>query len=129
MDEILSDLEFAFIYMDDVLVASRNLEEHYEHFRVLFRRLTEHDLVVSPAKCQFGQSKIEFLGHTVSKDGIEPLPGKVAAIAQFPKPSTTEELTTATTSTAVTTASSDNVTTPSGILYKLSRRVNETSTI
>ena len=92
MDEILSDLEFAFIYMDDVLVASRNLEEHYEHFRMLFRRLAEHDLVLSPAKCQFGQSKIEFLGHTVSKDGIEPLPGKVAAIAQFPKPSTTEEL-------------------------------------
>ena len=92
MDEILSDLDFAFIYMDDVLIASRNMEEHTEHFRVLFQRLTDHDLVLSPAKCQFGQSKIEFLGHTVSKDGIEPLPGKVAAIAQFPKPSTTEEL-------------------------------------
>ena len=92
MDEILSDLEFAFIYMDDVLIASRSMEEHTEHFRVLFRRLADHDLVLSPAKCQFGQSRIEFLGHTVSKDGIEPLPEKVAAISQFPKPSTTEEL-------------------------------------
>ena len=92
MDEILSDLDFAFIYMDDVLIASRNVEEHTEHFRVLFQRLTDHELVLSPTKCQFGQSSIEFLGHKVSKDGIEPLPGKVAAIAQFPKPSTTEEL-------------------------------------
>ena len=92
MDEILSDLDFAFVYMDDVLVASRTMDEHKEHFRVLFRRLADHDLVVSPTKCQFGQTKIEFLGHTVSKDGIEPLPEKVAAIAQFPKPSSTEEL-------------------------------------
>ena len=85
MDEILSDLDFAFIYMDDVLVASRTLEEHKEHFRVLFRRLADHDLVVSPTKCQFGQTKIEFLGHTVSKDGIEPLPEKVNRHSPVPE--------------------------------------------
>ena len=67
MDEILGDLEFLFVYMDDVLVASRSLEEHEQHFRELFRRLAAHDLVVSPAKCQFGQPTIEFLGHTVTK--------------------------------------------------------------
>ncbi len=92
MDEILCDLEFLFVYMDDVLIASRTLEEHYEHFRQLFQRLAAHELVVSPAKCQFGQKKIEFLGHTVTKDGVEPLPEKVAAIEQFPKPSTPEEM-------------------------------------
>ena len=81
MDEILSDLDYLFVYMDDVLVASRSMEEHIEHFRELFRRLAAHDLVVSPAKCQFGQTRIEFLGHTVTKDGVEPLPEKVAAIA------------------------------------------------
>ena len=92
MDEILGDLDYLFVYMDDVLVASRNSEEHTEHFRQLFRRLAEHDLVVSPAKCQFGQTKIEFLGHTVTKDGVEPLPEKVAAIDQFPMPSTPDGL-------------------------------------
>ena len=63
MDEILSDLDYLFVYMDDVLVASRSMEEHLEHFRELFRRLTAHDLVVSPAKCQFGKTQVEFLGH------------------------------------------------------------------
>ena len=92
MDEILCDLDFLFVYMDDVLVASRTMEEHIEHFRQLFQRLAAHDLVVSPAKCQFGQRRIEFLGHTVTKDGMEPLPEKVAAISQFPAPSTQDGL-------------------------------------
>ena len=92
MDEILGDLEFLFVYMDDVLVASRSMEEHEQHFRELFRRLAAHDLVVSPAKCQYGRNKIEFLGHTVTKEGIEPMPGKVEAIVQFPAPTTKEEM-------------------------------------
>ena len=92
MDEILSNLDFLFVYMDDVLVASRTMAEHKEHFRELFRRLADHDLVVSPVKCQFGKTQIEFLGHTVTKDGIKPLPEKVAALKAYPAPSTTDEL-------------------------------------
>ena len=92
MDEILSDLEFLFVYMDDVLVASHSMEEHVEHFRELFRRLADHDLVVSPGKCQFGKTQIEFLGHKVTKDGIKPLPEKVDAINAYPVPSTQDEL-------------------------------------
>ena len=92
MDEILSDLDYLFVYMDDVLVASRSMEEHTEHFRELFRRLAAHDLVVSPGKCQFGKTHIEFLGHTVTKEGVWPLPLKVAAVAEYPAPSTQDEL-------------------------------------
>ena len=88
MDEILSDLDYLFVYMDDILVASRTLEEHEDHFRELFRRLAAHDLVVSSAKCQFGQTRMEFLGHTVTKHGVEPMQDKVAAISQYPAPST-----------------------------------------
>ena len=92
MDEILSDLDFLFVYMDDVLVASRSMEEHTEHFRQLFRRLADHDLVVSSAKCQFGQTKIELLGHTVTKDGVKPLPDKVAAITDYLAPAMQDDL-------------------------------------
>ena len=92
MDEILCDLDFIFVYMDDILIASRSVEEHEDHFRQLFRRLAEHELVVSPGKCQFGQQTIEFLGHTVSKDGVKPLPSKVSAIVDFPAPATQEAL-------------------------------------
>ena len=92
MDEILSDPDFLFVYMDDMLIASRSVEEHMEHFCELFHRLAHHDLVVSPAKCQFGQTWIEFLGHTIKKDGVEPLPDKVAAITEYPAPSTQDDL-------------------------------------
>ena len=92
MDEILSDLDYLFVYMDDVLVASRSMKEHVEHFRELFRRLAAHDLVVSPVKCQFGMTQIKFLGHTITKDGIKPLPEKVAVINAYPVLSTVEEL-------------------------------------
>ena len=92
MDEILSDLDYIFVYMDDVLVASRSMEEHTEHFRELFRRLADHDLVLSPGKCQFGKTQIEFLGHTVTKEGVLPLPTKVAAVSKYPAPSTQDEL-------------------------------------
>ena len=50
MDEILSNLDFIFVYMDDTLVASRSLEEHTEHFRELLRQLTTHDLIMHPNK-------------------------------------------------------------------------------
>ena len=92
MDEILSDLDFIFVYMDDVLVANRSMDEHEDHFRQLFRRLAEHELVVSPGKCQFGELTIEFLGHTVSKDGVKPLPAKVSAIFDYPTPDTQDSL-------------------------------------
>ena len=92
MDEILSDLDFLFVYMDDVLAASRTMAEHEEHFRELFRRLADHDLVVSPVKCQFGKTQMEFLGHTITKDGIKPLPEKVAPLNAYTAPSTTDEL-------------------------------------
>ena len=92
MDEIFGELDFVFVYMDDVLVASRSAEEHLEHFRVVFQKLADHDLVVSPAKCQFGQREITFLGHVVSKHGVKPLPEKVDAINQFPEPDTAEAM-------------------------------------
>ena len=62
MDGVLGDLDFAFIYMDDILVASDSLEEHEKHFRVLFRHLADHNLIVNPNKCSFGQTSIDFLG-------------------------------------------------------------------
>ncbi|KAK7895342.1 hypothetical protein WMY93_020667 [Mugilogobius chulae] len=61
---------------DDILVASATAGEHMSHLRQLFERLSEHGLIVNPAKCQFGLSDIEFLGHLVSPQGAVPLPSK-----------------------------------------------------
>ena len=92
MDEILSDLDFIFVCMDDVLVTSRSVQEHEDHICQLFRRLAKYELVVSPGKCQFGQANIEFLGHIVSKDGLKPLPDKVSVITEYPAPATQDAM-------------------------------------
>ncbi|XP_063848803.1 uncharacterized protein LOC135093455 [Scylla paramamosain] len=88
MDMVGRDLDFVFIYLDDILVASRIRQEHHMHLRQLFQRLSEHDLAINLAKCQFGLSSINFLGHRIDQNGAVPLPAKVDAICRFPKPTT-----------------------------------------
>ena len=85
--EALRDLPHLFIYIDDILVGSRSLEEHEQHLREVFTRLRENCLTVNLKKCVLAKSTVTFLGHTVDSEGIRPLPEKVDAIKQFPLPS------------------------------------------
>ena len=92
MDIVFAGLDFVFVYLDDILIASKSASEHKEHLRILFDRLEEQGLVVKKEKCLFGVSEIDFLGHRVDSNGIGPLPTKVKAIAEFPTPSSITEL-------------------------------------
>ena len=92
MDDVLGDLDFFFVYLDDILVASRNLEEHKQHLIILFNSLQEHGLIIKLEKCQFEVLEIDFLGHAVDKHGIKPLASKVMAIKEFPKPTNVKAL-------------------------------------
>ena len=74
MDSVCAGLEFVFVYLDDILVASESEEQHVKHLTMLFDRLEENGLVVKVKKCLLGVSEIDFLGHKVSKGGILPLP-------------------------------------------------------
>ena len=85
--EELRDLPNLFIYIDDILVGSRSLEEHEQHLREVFTRLSENCLTANLKKCVMAKSMVTFLGHTVDSEGIRPLPEKVDAIKQFPLPS------------------------------------------
>ena len=82
--KVLHDLPYLFIYIDDILVGSRSLEEH---LREVFTRLRENCLTLNLEKCILAQPTVTFLGHTVDAQGIRPLPQKVTAIKQFPLPS------------------------------------------
>ena len=65
MDMVCTELDFVFVYLDDILIASESATEHKEHLRILFDRLEEHSLVVKTEKCVFGVLEIDFLGHTM----------------------------------------------------------------
>ena len=83
MDVVVQDLSGVFVYMDDILVASASPEQHLRHLRALFTALKRFGLCVNKEKCLFGVSQLDFLGHRLSKHGIQPLPDKVKAITEF----------------------------------------------
>ncbi|CAH8490858.1 unnamed protein product [Dicrocoelium dendriticum] len=90
--DVTRGLDFAYSYLDDILVASSSEQEHLEHLRALFQRLTQHGVTVNPTKCELGKSTVEFLGHLVSSSGIEVLPDKIQAIKDFPAPTSFKHL-------------------------------------
>lgn len=92
MDEVLRGLDFAYVYIDDILVASSSAEEHEQHLRQLLDRLKAYGVVINPAKCSWGESSVKFFGFEVSENGIKPLPEKIQAILDFPQPKTAKQL-------------------------------------
>ena len=86
MDTVLQNVDCAFVYLDDILVASSSEEDHMSDIRTVCKRLQDFGLVVRLEKCIFGQKSIDFLGHQVSECGSIPLPSKVRAIEDFPRP-------------------------------------------
>ena len=88
MDRVGAGLDFAFIYLDDILIASSTMEEHHVHLQQVFERLSEFGLVINPAKCAFGRSSIEFLGHAVSAAGVAPSPSTWTPSQPSPPPPT-----------------------------------------
>ena len=86
MDKILDGLPWAFVYLDDVLVASKTRDEHMDHLRQLFQIFADNGLVVNRDKCELGVAQLNFLAHRVSSKGILPMPQTVEKILAFPKP-------------------------------------------
>jgi len=92
MDRILAGLDFVFVYLDDIIVASHSTEEHQQHLHIVFQRLQAAGLVINREKCVFGASEIEFLGHHVTCRGVSPIASRVEAINAHPQPTTVKEL-------------------------------------
>ncbi|GBN19492.1 Uncharacterized protein K02A2.6 [Araneus ventricosus] len=92
MDNALQGFDFCFVYIDDLLIASSSLEEHLDHLKQVFDRLRKFGLVLNRDKCVFAVENLSFLGHKIDKYGITPLPEKVEAISNFPRPKTVQDL-------------------------------------
>lgn len=92
MDGVLRGLDFCYAYIDDILVASESEEQHLQHLRLLFERLTSFGVLVNSSKCTLGARSVNFLGYCVSGEGTKPLADKVQAIVSYPRPTTAKEL-------------------------------------
>ena len=79
-------------YLDDIIIVSSTPEDHLERLRLVFQRFRAHNLKINPDKCDFFRMKVQFLGHIVSKDGLEVGPSKIEAVQKFPVPRSQTEV-------------------------------------
>ena len=84
--------KFVVVYLDDILVYSKNEEEHAEHLRLVLEKLREHQLYAKYSKCEFWLSEVTYLGHVISKDGIAVNPERVQAILDWTPPQTVKQV-------------------------------------
>lgn len=92
INEVFFGLDFVFAYIDDILVASENEEQHIEHLKIVFSRLEKYALNIKTPKCIFGAASVEFLSYHISTEGIRPSPERVRTILDFTRPTTVTKL-------------------------------------
>jgi transposase InsO family protein len=94
MNDVLRDFldDFAVVYLDDILIFSRSLDEHKRHVRRVLERLRANGLFAKPEKCVFHQSEVEYLGFLVSPAGIQMDPKKTSAILDWPEPASVRDV-------------------------------------
>lgn len=92
INEVLRGLDFAFAYIDDVLIASRDEVEHEKHVRAVFDRFQKYGIAINPVKCVFATNEMPFLGHVVDKNACRPNAERVAAIREWALPETKKQL-------------------------------------
>lgn len=86
MADLFRDLPFVCVYLDDILIFSGTIEEHWHNLDITLGRLANQNLIVKQRKCQFAQRKVEFLGYVIEPNGIRPVQAKCEAIKRFPSP-------------------------------------------
>jgi hypothetical protein len=84
--------KFVVVFIDDILIYSKNEEEHARHLRIVLTRLREHQLYAKFSKCVFWLEEIQFLGHVLSAKGIAVVPSKVKDILEWKPPTTVHQV-------------------------------------
>ncbi|WVZ80810.1 hypothetical protein U9M48_028260, partial [Paspalum notatum var. saurae] len=84
--------KFVVVFIDDILIYSKNEEEHEEHLRIVLARLREHKLYTKFSKCAFWLKEVSFLGHILSEKGVTVDPSKVECVLNWKQPETVTEI-------------------------------------
>ncbi|GBG74428.1 hypothetical protein CBR_g18840 [Chara braunii] len=84
--------KFVVVYLDDILVFSKTLQEHQGHLRQVLEKLREASFKINAKKCEWAKTQVLYLGHVLDGDGIKPEDSKIAAIRDWSTPRTLTEL-------------------------------------
>ena len=94
MAHVFNDLlgDTLLLYLDDMLIVSKTVEEHLTKLETVFTRLRDANLLINPEKCCFLRTHLRFLGHTVAEKGCTPNDEKTSAIAKYPRPKNAKDI-------------------------------------
>jgi hypothetical protein len=84
--------KFVVVFIHDILVYSKNKDEHTEHLHIVLQRLRDHRLYAKMSKCDFWLKEIKFLGHTISQEGVSVDPEKVQEVMDWKPPTTVRQI-------------------------------------
>ena len=94
VNDVLRDMInlFVVVYLDDILIFSRSMEEHHQHVRKVLQRLLENRLYVKAEKCVFHTTSVTYLGNVVEEGRMRADPAKIKAVVEWPRPSDRTQL-------------------------------------
>ena len=82
--KVIGNVPYALGYLDDIIIFSNSEEEHLQHIADLFEKLCKAGLKLKLSKCAFFQKELQYLGHLVSEERVQPLPEKLESIQNMP---------------------------------------------
>jgi hypothetical protein len=84
--------KFIVVFIDDILIYSKNSEDHAKHLHVVLQKLRDHHLYAKFSKCEFWLDTVKFLGHTISSNGISVDPSKVQEVMDWKHPTSVHQI-------------------------------------
>ena len=94
MELVLAGLNWTtcLVYLDDIIIFSRTVEEHLQRLQEILERLKNAGLKLKPSKCHLLRKSVKYLGHVISEHGVETDPEKTASVAKWSTPTDLKEL-------------------------------------
>ena len=86
MNKVLKGLNFAFAYLDDIIMLSNTAKEHLKHIQIVINRLKAAQLKLTKNKCSFFKRELYYLSHLLTIEGVKPQIEKVKAIHEMKPP-------------------------------------------
>ena len=84
--------DFIAVYLDDIIIFSKTLQDHLDHLKDAFSCIREANLKLKPSKCSFICEEVEYLGHVVTPNGLKPNTRNLTAVREFPVPNNLKHL-------------------------------------